>query len=173
VLDAFSYDGLFGVRAALAGAASVLCLDQSEAALERARRNAERNRVGANFVCERADVMRDLRERVDLERRFGLVIVDPPAFAKNRSELEGAERGYGELNLRALRLVAPGGHLVSASCSYAMKQEAFVQVLTRAANASGRAVYLEELHGASPDHSQLLTLPESSYLKCAFLRVEG
>jgi 23S rRNA (cytosine1962-C5)-methyltransferase len=99
-------------------------------------------------------------------------VVDPPAFARNKAELEGAERGYRELNLRALRLVEPGGHMVSASCSHAMKTEHFVQVLAQAAHLSGRSVYLEELLGASPDHSALLTLPESSYLKCAFLRVE-
>jgi 23S rRNA (cytosine1962-C5)-methyltransferase len=170
-LDAFCYDGLFGVRAALAGARSVLCIDQSEAALERARRNAERNGVSERVATEKADVMRDLRDRADLERRFRLVIVDPPAFAKNRSELEGAERGYRELNLRALRLVESGGRLVTASCSYAMRAEPFVAVLARAASLSGRDVWLEELRGASPDHPVLLVLPESAYLKCAFLRV--
>lgn len=173
VLDAFSYDGLFGVRAALAGARSVLCLDQSEAALERARRNAERNGVADRIACERVDVMRDFKTRADSGARFDLVIVDPPAFAKNRAELEGAERGYRDLNARALRLVEPGGHLVSASCSHAMKSELFVRVLATAAALSGRDVYLEELLGASPDHSALLVLPESSYLKCAFLRVES
>jgi 23S rRNA (cytosine1962-C5)-methyltransferase len=172
MLDAFCYDGLFAVRAALAGATHVLCLDQAEAALERARRNAERNGVLDKLAFERVDVMRDLRQRADLDGRFGVVVVDPPAFARNKAELEGAERGYRELNLRALRLVEPGGHMVSASCSHAMKSEHFVQVLAQAAHLSGRSVYLEELLGASPDHSALLTLPESSYLKCAFLRVE-
>lgn len=171
VLDAFCYDGLFGIRAALAGARGVLCLDQSEAALERARRNAERNGVSERVATERVDVMRDLRGRADLDRRFRLVIVDPPAFAKNRAELEGAERGYRELNLRALRLVESGGHLVTASCSYAMRAEPFVAVLARAASLSGRDVWLEELRGASADHPVLLVLPESAYLKCAFLRV--
>ena len=172
MLDAFCYDGLFAVRAALEGATSVLCLDQAEAALERARRNAERNGVLSKLSFERVDVMRDLRSRADLDGRFGVVVVDPPAFARNKGELEGAERGYRELNLRALKLVEPGGHMVSASCSHAMKSEHFVAVLTQAAHLSGRAVYLEELLGASPDHSALLVLPESSYLKCAFLRVE-
>lgn len=173
VLDAFSYDGLFGVRAALAGASRVVCLDQSEAALERARRNAERNGVADRIACERVDVMRDFKTRAESGARFDLVIVDPPAFAKNKAELEGAERGYRDLNARALRLVEPGGHLVSASCSHAMKSELFVRVLATAAALSGRDVYLEELLGASPDHSALLVLPESSYLKCAFLRVES
>lgn len=171
VLDAFCYDGLFGVRAALAGARSVLCLDQAEAALERARRNAERNGVAERMSFERVDVMRELKRRDDLVRRFRVAVVDPPAFAKNKSELEGAERGYRELNLRALFLVEDGGVLVSASCSYAMRPELFLRALSQAAHASGRRVRLEELRGAAPDHPHLLTLPESQYLKCAFLRV--
>lgn len=172
MLDAFCYDGLFAVRAALEGASAVLCLDQSEAALERARRNAERNGVLARLSFERVDVMRELRQRSDLDGRFGVVVVDPPAFARNKAELAGAERGYRELNQRALRLVEPGGHLVSASCSHAMKAEHFVGLLAQAAHLAGREAYLEELRGAAPDHSALLALPESSYLKCAFLRVE-
>jgi len=172
MLDTFCYDGLFAIRAALEGATSVLCLDQAEAALERAKRNAERNGVLSKLAFERVDVMRDLRSRADLDARFGVVVVDPPAFARNKAELEGAERGYRELNLRALRLVEPGGHMVSASCSHAMKSEHFLAVLSQAAHLSCRGVYLEELLGASSDHSALLVLPESSYLKCAFLRVE-
>lgn len=170
-LDAFCYDGLFGVRAALGGASVVHCLDQSETALERARRNAERNGVLAKLRFERVDVMRELKERPQWRAHFDVVVVDPPAFAKNKSELEGAERGYRELNARALTLVRDGGMLVSASCSYAMRTELFVATLAQAANLSGRNVLLEQLRGASPDHPHLLTLPESNYLKCAFLRV--
>lgn len=172
VLDAFCYDGLFGVRAALAGATEVLCLDQSESAGERALRNAERNGVAERVRFERVNCMQDLRARSERGERYGVVVVDPPAFAKNRRELEGAERGYRELNLRALRLVEPGGSLVTASCSHAVRPELFVHFLNEAARDSGRDVYLEALHGAAPDHPALLTLPESSYLKCAFLRVE-
>jgi 23S rRNA (cytosine1962-C5)-methyltransferase len=170
-LDAFCYDGLFGIRAALEGASAVVCLDQSEGALERARRNAERNGVLARVSFERVDVMRELKQRDDFLRRFEVVVVDPPAFAKNKSELEGAERGYRELNTRALALVKSGGLLVSASCSYAMRPELFLSVLAQSAHASGRSAYLEQLCGAAPDHPHLLTLPESNYLKCAFLRV--
>ncbi len=170
-LDAFCYDGLFGVRAALRGASSVWCLDQSSAALERARRNAERNGVLARMRFEKVDVMRELKSRTELERRFEVAVVDPPAFAKNKSELEGAERGYRELNARALGLVRSGGVLVSASCSYAMRAELFVSTLAAAANQAGREALLEQLCGAGPDHPHLLSLPESNYLKCAFLRV--
>lgn len=173
VLDVFSYDGLFGVRAALAGARSVLCLDQSESALERARANAARNGVSDRLATERVDALRDLRERARSGQGYELVILDPPAFAKNKAELEGAERGYRELNLRALKLLEPDGVLVSASCSYAVRPELWVEWLARAASDAGREVWLETLTGAALDHPHLLTLPESAYLKCAFLRVVG
>jgi 23S rRNA (cytosine1962-C5)-methyltransferase len=173
VLDAFSYDGLFGIRAALAGAESVLCIDQSKSALERAQRNAERNGVADRVRILRADCMDALRQLSRPGERFGLVVVDPPAFAKNRREVAGAERGYVEVNQRALALVRAGGRLVSASCSFNVRAHAFVDFLATAAARAGRDAYLEDLAGASPDHPALLTLPESRYLKCAFLRVEG
>ncbi|MBK7645408.1 MAG: class I SAM-dependent rRNA methyltransferase [Planctomycetes bacterium] len=171
VLDVFSYDGLFGLHAARAGAERVLCLDQSVQALERARRNAERNGLAQRFATEKVDALHDLRERVAREERWGLVIVDPPAFAKNRAQVEGAARGYVELNRRALELVLPLGHLVSASCSYNVRAWEFVDFLAQASVAARRESWLEELTGAAPDHPHLLTLPETHYLKCAFVRV--
>ncbi len=171
VLDVFSYDGLFGVRAALAGAERVLCLDQSVAALERARRNAERNGVAQQFATEKVDALDDLRARAGRGEHWGLLIVDPPAFARNRAQVEGAARGYVELNRRALELVEPLGHLVSASCSYNVRAWEFVDFLAQAAVAARRTAWLEELRGAAPDHPHLLTLPETHYLKCAFVRV--
>jgi 23S rRNA (cytosine1962-C5)-methyltransferase len=172
VLDAFCYDGLFGVRAALAGAREVVCVDQAEAAGERVLRNAERNGVAGKVRFERANCMHDLRDREQAGERFELVVVDPPAFARNKRELAGAERGYVELNRRAMALVEPGGTLVSASCSYHVRPEGFVRFLASAARLADRRAYLEELRGAAPDHPAWLALPESSYLKCAFLRVE-
>lgn len=172
VLDAFSYDGLFAVRAALAGARSVTCVDQSEPALERAKRNAERNGVADRIAVERADAMDALRERArDSRERYGLVIVDPPPFAKSRRELEGAARGYVALNRRALALVADGGHLVTASCSHHVLPEAFVELVREAARLARRDAWLEALAFASPDHPELLALPETAYLKCVTLRV--
>ncbi len=172
VLDAFCYDGLFGVRAALAGAKSVVCVDQSAPSGERVLRNAERNGVSDLVSFERANCMQDLRRRAEAGEQYGLVVLDPPAFARNKREREGAERGYVELNRRAIDLVEPGGTLVSASCSYNVKSENFVHYIAKAALAAGREVFLEELRGASPDHPHLLHLPETNYLKCAFLRVE-
>jgi 23S rRNA (cytosine1962-C5)-methyltransferase len=172
VLDAFSYDGLFAVRALLAGAERALCLDASEPALDRARRNAERNGVADRLAVQSVDCMRDLRERAQLGERHGLVIVDPPAFAKNRQQVQGAERGYRELNRRAFALVAPGGVLCTASCSYNVTPWRFLELLRESAALAGRLTYLEDLRGAPPDHPVLLVLPETWYLKCAFLRVE-
>ncbi|MBL8860031.1 MAG: class I SAM-dependent rRNA methyltransferase [Planctomycetes bacterium] len=172
VLDAFSYDGLFGVRAALAGAKSVLCVDQSKEALERAAANAERNGVLDRMKFERANCMHDLRARAERGEQYGLVIVDPPAFAKSRREVQGAERGYVELNRRAFTLLAPGGMLVSASCSFNVRAADFQSHLSRAAHKAGRSAWLTEFRGAGADHPVLLTLPETSYLKCAFVRVD-
>ncbi len=171
VLDAFCYDGLFGIRAALAGAEEVLCLDQSVQAGERVRHNAELNGVSDRVRFERANAMRDLRARAEAGERYGMVVLDPPAFARNRREAQGAARGYRELNLRGMHLVDPGGLLVSASCSYNVGREAFLGYLAQAARDAGRDAYLEHLTGASPDHPVLLGLPESEYLKCAFLRL--
>jgi len=171
VLDAFCYDGLFGIRAALAGATDVLCVDQSTPAGERLQRNAERNGVADRVRFEKVNCMQDLRNRVEAEESYGLVVVDPPAFARNRREVDGAERGYVELNRRALGLVEEGGLLVSSSCSYNVRSADFVQFLASAARLAKRDVWMEQLRGASPDHPALLGLPESAYLKCAFLRV--
>ncbi len=173
VLDAFCYDGLFGLRAARAGAREVLCVDQSRDAGERLAAAAERNGVADRVRFERANATKALRELATAGRRFDVAVVDPPAFARNRRELPGAERGYRELARRALALVDEGGLLVMASCSHAVTPSAFVEILGRAAAEAGRRVFLEHLAGAGVDHPALLTLPESAYLKCAFLRVGG
>ncbi len=172
VLDAFCYDGLFGIRAAMAGAKEVLCVDQSQAAGERLLRNAERNGVAGTVRFEKRNCMQDLRNRVEAGESYSLVVVDPPAFARNRREVAGAERGYVELNRRALGLVEEGGTLVTASCSYNVRPADFKGFLASASRLAGRDAFLEEFRGASPDHPSLLSLPESAYLKCAFLRVQ-
>ncbi len=169
-LDAFSYDGLFGIRAALQGAQSVLALDQSQPALERLMRNAERNRVADRIRVSRANAMHELRALTEAGERFDLVISDPPAFAKRKSEVEGALRGYRELNRRAMTLLSAGGMLVSASCSHNVDREAFRGVLAQAALSAGREPRIVAFTGAGVDHPVLATLPESEYLKCAFIR---
>jgi 23S rRNA (cytosine1962-C5)-methyltransferase len=170
VLDAFSYDGLFGIRAALAGAREVLCLDQSQEALERALRNAERNGVAGQVRVAKANAMHDLRARAEAGERYQLVIVDPPAFARSRREAEGALRGYRELNRRALALLEPGGVLVTASCSHNVARGEFLDALAFASLDERREARIFATSGAAPDHPVLATLPESEYLKCAFVR---
>lgn len=173
VLDAFSYDGLFGVRAALAGASEVLCLDQSAGAGERVLRNAERNGVAERVGFERANAMKDLKRREYAKESWDVVIVDPPAFARNKREAEGAARGYRELNRRAAALVAPGGRLVSASCSFNVSQADFLKYLGQACLDARRGAWISEVRGAAQDHPVHVHLPESGYLKCAFLEMDG
>ncbi|MEM6671863.1 MAG: class I SAM-dependent rRNA methyltransferase [Planctomycetota bacterium] len=169
VLDAFAYDGLFGLHAALAGADEVLCLEQNRGACERILANAERNGLLDRVKVERVDCMKDMRARAEKDERYDLIVVDPPAFARSKRELEGAERGYVELNRRAIELSQPGGTLVSASCSHNVSPSDFVGYVAKAANLAQRDVWLEDLAKASPDHPHLVTLPETDYLKCAFL----
>ncbi len=171
VLDAFAYDGLFGIQAVLAGAERAVCLEQSRPACERALANARRNGVEDRVEIVRASCMQELRSRAEASESYGLVIVDPPPFARNKRELEGAERGYVELNRRALALTSSEGLLVSASCSYHVLPERFLEHLRAAAELAGRDAWLLDLAGAAADHPQLLALPETRYLKCAFVRV--
>ncbi|QDU84611.1 Ribosomal RNA large subunit methyltransferase I [Planctomycetes bacterium Pla163] len=171
VLDAFCYDGLFGIQAARRGAEQVLCLDQSAACEERVLRNAELNGVSDRITFAKANAMHDLRRRASEDEKYDLVVVDPPAFARNRKEVQGAERGYRELNVRAMHLVETGGHLVTASCSFAIGRETFQRILAESARDAQRDAYLLHLAGAAHDHPISLALPESNYLKCAFLRV--
>lgn len=171
VLDAFAYDGLFGLHAALAGAKEVVCLEQNKAACERIMQNAERNGVADKVRVEKVDCMKDMRARAEAGESYDLVVVDPPAFARSKKEIEGAARGYVELNRRAIDLTVPGGSLVSASCSHNVKAEDFIKMIGKAAHGAGRPVWLEDMKKASPDHPHLVTLPETDYLKCAFLRI--
>ena len=172
VLDAFAYDGLFGIRAALAGASEVVCLEQNKAACERLVVCAERNGVADRVRVERVNCMKDLRARAEAGEEYGLVILDPPAFARSKRERAGAQRGYVELARRGLALTRSGGAMLSASCSFNIRASDFRGFLATAAHLAERDVWMEQMTGASPDHPELLTLPESSYLKCAFLRVD-
>ena len=149
----------------------MLCLEQNARACERLTANTELNGVQDRVRVERVNCMSEMRARADAGDQYGLVIVDPPAFARNRKQLSGAERGYVELNRRGLSLTRPGGRLVTASCSYAVHPADFLTFLGRAAHLAGREAWVEQLLGAAPDHPHRITLPESAYLKCAFLRV--
>ena len=171
VLDMFCYTGSFGIHAATAGAASVWGIDFSPAAIELAGRNADRNGV-AGLCAFRAGNAFDELHAMDREgKAFDMVILDPPAFTKARDRVDSALRGYKEINLRALKLLRPGGILVSCSCSYHVDRETFLEVLQRAAVDAGRTAHLLELRTQARDHPVLLGVRETQYLKCAILEV--
>jgi 23S rRNA (cytosine1962-C5)-methyltransferase len=149
-------------------ATQVTSLDISAPALERGRENAARNGL-ANLVLVEADAFDYLRSAERRGERYDTIVVDPPAFAKSRSAIEGALRGYKDINLRAMRLLAPGGMLFSASCSFHLSRALFHEMLEAAAADSGRRIVLRELRGQPLDHPELLTVPETGYLKGALL----
>ncbi len=168
VLDAFCYQGAFGLHAAK-HAERVVMLDASAEALAAARENAAANGF-ENVETVEANVFDDLRERARRGETFHTVVLDPPAFAKSRKDLPAALRGYKEINLRAMRLVDPGGMLVTSSCSYNLDEPAFEGVLADAAADAGAAFRIAERRGQSADHPVRLGFPESRYLKCLVLR---
>jgi len=169
-LDCFSYHGSFALHLARR-AEHVTALDVSGEALARARENAALNALD-NIDFVEADTFEFLRERGRDGTRYDTIVLDPPAFAKNRASVAGAVRGYKDINLRALRLLAPGGVLYTASCSYHMTRSMFLEMLRAAAADSGRRVILRELTGQPIDHPEVVTIPETGYLKGALLEVD-
>lgn len=169
VLDLCSHTGGFAIHAALYGAAAVEAVDVSEEALDMLRRNAALNGVTVETTC--ANVFDLVKEYSEAGKQYGLVICDPPAFAKSRRALESAYRGYKELNLRAMKLTAPGGFLVSCSCSQYMTPELFLQMLKEAAMDCGRQVRLLETLIQSRDHPASLNAEQALYLKGYILQV--
>lgn len=167
VLDAFSYHGSFGLHMA-ARAEAVLALDTSAAALERARDNAALNGY-TNMETVEADAFDHLRSLESAGARFDVIVLDPPAFAKHRSSLGRAMRGYQEINLRGMRLLRAGGHLLTFSCSYHVPASAFRDMLASAAGDSGRTMRWHRALGPSSDHPVILQIPETGYLKGALL----
>lgn len=168
VLDAFCNQGSFGLHCAMGGAHSVLALDSSPACIAQVESNSARNHLPVEArVANVFDFFTQERER-----SFDLIVLDPPSFARNRAAVAGARRGYKELNLRALRCLAPGGILATYSCSQHIGLEEFTGVLTDAAFDARRAVHVLEWADQPSDHPQLLTFPESRYLKGAILRAE-
>jgi 23S rRNA (cytosine1962-C5)-methyltransferase len=169
VLDCFTATGGFALH--LAGLSeSVEAVDSSAAALEAARSNAALNQV-TNVRFRQADVLEYLPAQVAAHRTFDMVIVDPPAFTKARGAVEGATRGYKEINLRALRLLRSGGILVSCSCSHHMSEARLLEIVLAAALDSGKRLRVLERRTQARDHPMLLAMPETLYLKCIILQV--
>jgi 23S rRNA (cytosine1962-C5)-methyltransferase len=169
-LDVCTYQGGFAIHLARR-CERVTGVDASRGALEVADRNLELNSVPARVEWIEADAFELLREYEANGERYDTIVLDPPAFAKSKRAAEGAMRGYKELNLRAMKMLAPGGTLVTCSCSHHVGMAEFTEVVAAAASDAGRRVQLLEIRGAAPDHPAVLTLPETSYLKCLICRV--
>jgi len=169
ILDAFSYQGWFACHMAQA-AEEVTAVEQSAPACLSLRANLGLNQIG-NVKIEEANAFDFLKEADLRKDRFDLINLDPPAFVKSRSQLKAALKGYKEINLRALRLLNPGGVLITSSCSHHLSEEKFLEILEDAARDARRRVQILSIGGQAPDHPVLLNFPESRYLKCFFLHV--
>jgi len=168
VLDCFCYEGGFALTVA-DKASRVEGIDMAPAAIQAAEHNRELNRI-SNARFREQNTFDVLREYDREGRRFQMVILDPPAFAKNRDSLPAACRGYKEINLRALKLLEPGGFLVTCSCSYHVSEALFLEILAEAANDAGKKVAVIERRTQARDHPILLTVAETHYLKCLIVR---
>jgi 23S rRNA (cytosine1962-C5)-methyltransferase len=168
LLDAFSYNGGFALALA-PKCESVLAVDISEDAVARIRENAARNGFG-HVEARVMNVFDELRELERTGAKFETIVLDPPAFAKNKASVRKALSGYKEINLRALKLLEPGGFLVTCSCSYNVSEDMFVDVVSAAAADAGAEVSLVEKRSQGRDHPILINVPETYYLKCLILR---
>ena len=168
-LDCFTFNGAFALHLASV-CETVIGIDISADAVAAARRNAELNQM-SNVEFREANVFDALREMETNGERFDTIVLDPPAFAKNRASLKSAIRGYKEINLRALKLLNPGGALITCTCSYHVSEELFLEILTAATLDSKRRVQIVEKRMQSSDHPVLIGMPETYYLKCIIAKV--
>jgi 23S rRNA (cytosine1962-C5)-methyltransferase len=168
-LDCFTFNGGFALHIA-SSCESVLAIDISDDAIAAAQGNADLNEV-SNIEFRTANVFDALREMESGGERFDTIVLDPPAFAKNRATIKSAVRGYKEINLRALKLLNPGGMLVTCTCSYHIDEELFLEIVEDAALDARRRLQIIEKRGQSTDHPVLLGVPETQYLKCVIARV--
>jgi 23S rRNA (cytosine1962-C5)-methyltransferase len=168
VLDCFSYQGGFALTVA-GNCEHVEGIDMAPAAVEAAKRNQALNSISSVHFRE-GNTFDILKEYDDAGRRFQAVILDPPAFAKNRDSIPAAHRGYKEINLRALKILAPGGFLITCSCSYHITEALLLQIIAEAANDARKTIAVVERRTQAEDHPILLTMPETHYLKCLILR---
>ena len=171
VLDCFTYHGGFALAAATAGAKSVECVEISDQAIARARANAELNGLTGKiqFICANAF---DVLKKYDVEKRqFDVIVLDPPTFTRTKQNVEGALRGYKEINLRALKMLPPGGILATFTCSHHIDAELFKSIVVEAAADAKKSVRLVKVLTQSPDHPILPAIPETEYLRGLLLEV--
>jgi 23S rRNA (cytosine1962-C5)-methyltransferase len=169
-LDCFCYAGAWSLNAARFGASEVIGIDSSQKAADLATANAALNGLNAQFIV--ADVFEELRKFEKQHERFNCIILDPPAFVKSRAKIREGLKGYKEINLRAMKLLEPGGVLVTCSCSHHVDQDLFREMLIDAAYSAGRQARLLEMRSQARDHPILLAARETQYLKCAILAIE-
>jgi len=168
-LDCFTFNGAFALHLASV-CDNVIGIDISADAVAAAERNARLNQIeNVDFV--EANVFDVLREMEAAGDRFDVIVLDPPAFAKNRASLKAAIRGYKEINLRALKLLNPGGVLITCTCSYHVSEELFIEIVAHAAIDAHRRVQIVEKRIQASDHPVLVGVPETYYLKCVIARV--
>ena len=167
VLDAFSYVGAWGIEAALAGAREVMCVDSSEAALEEVRRNAAANGVQDRVAAVRGDALEML---ASLGPEFDAVLLDPPALIKRKKDIPEGEQAYLRLNRAAMSVLAPGGLLVTSSCSYHLPADRLQWVVLKASRALGRDIQILEQGAQGPDHPVHPAIAETRYVKTLFAR---
>jgi len=168
-LDCFTSTGGFALHLARV-CESVEAIDSSAPALAAAGRNAEANGAG-NITFREADAFEILSSYASARRNFDTVVLDPPAFAKSRKQMDGAVRGYKDINLRALQLLGPGGILVTCSCSHHLSEATLLEIVAQASLDAGRTLRVIERRTQAADHPVLLTVPETHYLKCIILQV--
>ena len=171
VLDCFCHIGSFALHAAKYSATDVTGIDISEEAVSRATVLAQLNRLDSRCQFKVANVFDHLRELQAQKETYDAIILDPPAFAKNRDAIKNASRGYKEINLRAIKLLKPGGFLITCSCSHHMSEVLFMEMLQSAAMDAGRPLRIIERRGQAKDHPYLLAAPETNYLKCIIIQV--
>lgn len=171
VLEVFCHTGAFGIHAAMAGAVSVEGLDVSQDTLALARTHASMNKVEDRCTYRHADAFEEMRKLVKAGRRYDLLILDPPAFARSKQALAGALTGYKDVNLLGLKLLKPEGFLVTSSCSHPVSEADLWKSIRLAARDAKRDIRLIEQRGQSADHPILASMPETRYLKCFIVQV--
>jgi 23S rRNA (cytosine1962-C5)-methyltransferase len=171
VLDLFAYAGAWGVQAALGGAAAVDCVDASEPALDLVRQNADLNGVSDRMRGVRADAFDFLKQAREERRHYDLIILDPPALIKRKKDVKSGIEAYQRLNQGALQLLAPGGFLVSASCSYHLQRETLHDILRAASRHGDRHLVFVDYGGQAADHPVHPAIPETEYLKAFFCAI--
>ncbi len=171
ILDAFCNNGAFGLHALRFGAREVVFLDSSEKALHFTKKNLALNSIMENYSIIEADALKELKKMEQRGERFDLIILDPPAFIKDRKKLKEGMKGYKEINLRAMKMLNNNGFLITCSCSHLLSKENFIKILEESAFDSRRIIKIIEFRTQPRDHPFLLGLPESNYLKCALIQV--